>query len=456
MLAKSRMMAGNNKFKKVRKTLEQAGIKFVRILWCDNANIIRGKAVHLDLLDREYFDYGVGISAGQQGVPVMYDGVIPETGLSPVGEVRLVPDWSTLKILPYTPGHASVMGNMVRDGEPWAMCPRNFLIKTIAVAQSQGLTVKAAFENEFYLLRQTTQGLKPADETPFASTQAMDLHWEVIDEIADALIAQGIPVEQYYPESGYGQQEISMRYSNALAAADRQITFRETVRAIASQYDLAASFLPKIFPDTAGSGCHLHLSLWREEQNLLPDPQGICGLSQTAREFIAGILHHLPSLMALTTPSVNSYRRLLPHCWSGAYGCWGLDNREAAVRVPSNPAGCPTHFELKTVDASANPYLALGSAIAAGLDGVQKSLEVPNPIDLDPGNLSAEERSSRGIDRLPSNLEEAIAHLQQNDVLLNALNPELSQAFLAVRSAEWSAMKDWELEREVKTLWGRY
>lgn len=456
MLAKSRTMAGNNKFKKVRKSLEEAGIKFVRILWCDNANVIRGKAVHLNLLNRDYFDYGVGISAGQQGVPVMYDAVIPETGLSPVGEVRLVPDWSTLKILPYTPGHASVMGNMILEGEPWAMCPRNFLIKTIAAAQSQGLTVKAAFENEFYLLRQTTQGLKPADETPFASTQAMDLHGEVINEMADSLIAQGIPVEQYYPESGFGQQEISMRYTDALAAADRQITFRETVRAIALKNDLAASFLPKIFPDTAGSGCHLHLSLWREEQNLLPDPQGICGLSQTAREFIAGILHHLPSLMALTTPSVNSYRRLLPHCWSGAYRCWGLDNREAAVRVPSNPVGCPTHFELKTVDASANPYLALGSAIAAGLDGVQKSLEASNPIDLDPGNLSAEERSSRGIDRLPSNLGEAITHLQQNDVLLNALNPELSQAFLAVRQAEWSAMKDWELEQEVKTLWARY
>ncbi len=449
-------MAGNHKFKKVRKALEEAEIKFIRILWCDNANIIRGKAVHLDVLDRQYFNYGVGISAGQQGVPVMYDGVISETGLTPVGEVRLVPDWSTLRILPYAPGHAGVMGNMILNGKPWAMCPRNFLKQAIATAQNQGLSVKAAFENEFYLLRQTTKGLKPADETLFASTQAMDLHWEVINEIADSLIAQGIPVEQYYPESGPGQQEISIRYTDALAAADWQIAFRETVRAITLQYDLAASFLPKIFPDAAGSGCHIHLSLWQDEQNLLPDLQGICGLSQTAREFIAGILHHLPSLMALTTPSVNSYRRLLPHCWSGAYRCWGLDNREAAVRVPSNPAGCPTHLELKTVDASANPYLALGSAIAAGLDGVQRSLEVPKSVDIDPGNLTSEERSSRGIDHLPSNLGEAIAHLQQNDVLLNALNPELSQAFLAVRQAEWEAMKDWELEREIKTLWTRY
>ncbi len=449
-------MAGNIKLKKVKKTLQQAGIKFVRILWCDNANIIRGKAVHIDMLSH-YFDHGVGISAGQQGVPVMYDAVMPETGLSPVGEVRLVPDWSTLKMLTYAPGHARVMGNMVLNGKPWAMCPRNFLMRTIATAKSQGLLVKAAFENEFYLLRQTAKGLEPADSTLFASTQAMDLHREIIDEIADSLIAQDIPVEQYYPESGPGQQEISVRYTDALSAADWQIAFRETVKAIAHQHNLEASFLPKIFPDAAGSGCHIHLSLWQNEQNLLPDRQGICGLSQTAREFIAGILHHLPSLMALTTPSVNSYRRLLPHCWSGAYRCWGLDNREAAVRVPTDPAvGCPTHFELKTVDASANPYLALGSAIAAGLDGVQRSLEIPNPVTVDPGNLSPEERSTQGIDRLPTNLGEAIAHLQQNDFLLKALNSELSQAFLAVRQAEWSAMKDWELEREVKTLWARY
>ncbi len=403
-----------------------------------------------------YFDHGVGIAAGQQGIPVMYDAVIPDTGLSPVGEVRLVPDWSTLKLLPYAPGHACVMGNMVLKKEPWVICPRNFLIKTIAAAQEQGLSVKAAFENEFYLLRPTTKGLEPRDDTVFASTQAMEIHREVIDEIAAALIAQGIPVEQYYPESGPGQQEISVRYTDALSAADWQIAFRDTVRAIAHQHDLEASFLPKIFANAAGSGCHIHLSLWQGDQNILPEQQGVCGLSQTAREFIAGILHHLPSLMALTTPSVNSYRRLLPHCWSGAFRCWGLDNREAAVRVPSNPSGCPTHFELKTVDASANPYLALGAVIAAGLDGVQRSLSAPNPVTVDPGSLSPEELSSQGIERLPSNLGETIAHLQKNDVLLQALNPKLSQAFLAVRQAEWSAMKDWDLEQEVKTLWGRY
>ncbi len=449
-------MTANTSFTKIRISLQEAGIKFVRILWCDNANIIRGKAVHLEMLS-DYFEHGVGICVGQQGVPVMYDAVVPESGLGPVGEVRLVPDWSTLTLLPYAPGHARVMGNMMVNGEPWALCPRNFLKRMIAAAQLQDLEVQAAFENEFYLLKQTANGLEPLDSTIFASTQSMDFNREVIDDIAEALIAQGITVEQYYPESGPGQQEISMRYTDANGAANRQIVFRETVRTIAHQHNLRASFLPKIFPDSAGSGCHIHLSLWRKGQNLLPDSQGICGLSQTAIAFIAGILHHLPALVALTTPSINSYRRLRPHCWSGAFRCWGLDNREAAVRVPSNPAlGGSTNFELKTVDASANPYIALGAVIAAGLDGIKRNLKPPSPISVDPGNLSIEERSLQGIEALPENLGEAIEKLQQNDVLLDALNPQLSQAFIAVRQAEWLGMKDWNLAEEVKTLWARY
>ncbi|AUT00778.1 glutamine synthetase [Nostoc sp. CENA543] len=449
-------MVEKNHPKKIRKFLQETGVKFVRFLWCDNANVIRGKAVHIEMLSH-YFEHGVGISVGQQGVPVMYDAVVPETDLGPVGEIRLVADWSSLKPLPYAPGHARVMGNMIRNDVAWALCPRDFLKRMITAAKSQGLEVQAAFENEFYLLRPTPEGIIPGDRTVFASTQAMDLNCEVINAIADALIFQGIPVEQYYPESGPGQQEISMRYTDALQAADWQIAFRETVKAIAKRHNLTASFLPKIFPDAAGSGCHIHFSLWHHGKNLLPDPKGICGLSPTALQFMAGILHHLPALMALTTPSVNSYRRLRPHSWSGAFRCWGLDNREASVRVPSDPGlGCPTHLELKTVDAAANPYLALGAMIAAGLDGVQRGLTPPNPVNQDPGYLSIEERQAHGIDQLPENLGQAIAHLQQDDILLTALNPQLAKAFLAVRQAEWQAMKDWELQTEVDKLLDKY
>ena len=440
----------------ILKSLDAAGVRFVRIVWCDNANIIRGKAVHRGTLS-EYLKHGVGISAAQQAIPVMYDAPVPGSGLGPVGEVRLVPDWDTFTPLPYAPGHARVIGDMVKDGYPWNLCPRDFLKTMVAEAQREGLEVIAAFENEFYLLRQTPDGVVPADETVFASTLAMDLHQAVIDEMAEALVEQGMLVEQYYPESGPGQQEISVLYTHALGAADQQIAFRETVRAIALQHNLKASFLPKIFADKAGSGCHLHLSLWQDGQNLLPNLEADGGLSEVARRFIAGILHHLPALMALTTPSTNSYRRIRPHFWSGAFRCWGMDNREAAVRVPSNPEEIsPTHFELKTVDASANPYLALGAVIAAGLDGVRHCLELGEPVAVDPGHMTESERSTRGIELLPTNLGESIEQLSNDKVLLDALGTELTQAYLAVRKAEWEVMKDLELEEEVKLLLERY
>ncbi|NEQ05327.1 MAG: glutamine synthetase [Moorea sp. SIO4E2] len=441
---------------KILNTIDELGIRFVRIIWCDNANIIRGKAVHWKTLP-DYLKHGVGISAAQQALPVMYDVPVPGSGLGPIGEIRLVPDWETLTPLPYAPGHARVFGDMVNNGSPWPYCPRNFLKRMVAEAESEGLQVVAAFENEFYLLQPTPEGILPVDNTVFASTLAMDQHQEVIDHIAEALVEQGMPVEQYYPECGPGQQEISILYTQALPAADQQIAFRETVKAIAFQHHLVASFLPKILADQAGNGCHLHISLWRDGKNLLLNPEGDGGLSQVACQFIAGMLQHLPALMALTTPSTNSYRRIRPHCWSGAFRCWGIDNREAAVRVPSNPDGeSPTNFELKTVDASSNPYLALGAVIAAGLDGIRNSLELGEAVAVDPGHLTELERSQRGIELLPTTLGEAIGNLSGDQILLDALGVELAQAYLAVRKAEWEAMKDFELEEEVELLLERY
>ena len=434
------------------KVLKQQDIRFVRILWCDNANIVRGKAFHRQFL-AEHRSQGIGIAMAQQAIPVMYDALAPDSGLTPVGEAWLVPDWSTFNALPYAPGHARVMGDLMVNGQPWALCPRACLRRAIAALAAENLAVMAAFEHEFYLL-QAIDPLTPVDTTVFAATLGMDLNSAVINDIADALIAQDIPVERYYPESGPGQHEIAIRYTEAMAAADRQIVFRETVRGVALQHNLRASFLPKIFANSAGSGCHLHLSLWRNDENLLPSETG---LSPIARSFTAGILQHLPALMAITTPSTNSYRRLQPHFWSGAYRCWGMDNREAAVRVPSNPVPpSPTHIELKTVDASANPYLALAGAIAAGLDGIRGNLDLGAPVDQDPGNFSESERQARQIDRLPTNLGEAIAALSQDQVLLDALGPDLAQAFLAVRKAEWEAMQNLSLADEVNLLLERY
>lgn len=435
--------------------LSRQGVQFVRVLWCDNANILRAKAIHIGALER-HLAYGVGISAGQQAVPVIADAVVPDSGLGPVGEVWLRPDWSTLRVLPYAPTHARVLGDMVQPGStPWPWCGRDFLRRMIEQAAGLGLEVKAAFEPEFYLFRQVGSEILPADESAFAESLGMDLQRPVIDAIASALLAQKVAVEQYYPESGPGQQEISVRYTDALGAADQQIVLRETVRAIALQHNLQASFVPKLFEASAGSGCHLHLSLWQQGRNITPDGQG--GLSALAQCFIAGLLVHLNALMAITTPSCNSFRRIQPRCWSGAFRVWGFDNREAAVRVPGNPQPpSPTHFELKTVDGAANPYLALGSAIAAGLDGIQRKLPLSAPVAVDPGELTELERQQQGIDPLPHQLSLAIDHLKQNSVLQAALGEQLAQTYLAIRRAEWKAMKDQSLAAEVRQLIHRY
>ncbi|HSM81819.1 MAG TPA: glutamine synthetase family protein [Nodosilinea sp.] len=437
--------------------LREGNRRFVRVVWCDNGNIIRGKALHVEALARQLAGgaCGVGLSAAQQAIPVVADAVAPGSGLGPVGEVWLVPDWATLQPLPYAPGQARVIGDMVNGGQPWPHCGRQFLKRMVERAAAAGVAVQAAFEPEFYLLRRGENGYDPADHTPFAATLAMDMHQGVVGAIAAALEAQGLAVEQYYPESGPGQQEISVRYTDALAAADQHLVYRETVKAVAHQHGLVASFVPKLYEAHAGSGCHLHLSLWQGDVNLIPDGEG--GLSAIAQGFAAGLLHHLPALMALTTPSPNSYRRLRPHCWSGAYRAWGYDNREAALRVPSNLAPpWPTHLELKTVDGAANPYLALGGAIAAGLDGMANAYPLAAPVQQDPGSLSETERCDRAITLLPQSLEVALAALEQNSLLLEALGAPLAQTHLAVRRAELAAMADLSLAAEVELLLERY
>lgn len=432
-------------------------IRFVRVLWTDNANIIRGKAIHRHALDH-YIDDGVGITAASQAMPAMYDAVIPETGLGPIGEIRLVPDFETLTPLPYAPGHARVMGDMFLDGEPWPLCPRGFLRRIADDAALYGYEVMAGFENEFFLLQTTPDGrIAPADDTIFATTLSMDLARPVIDDIVEALIDQSVPIELYYPESGPGQHELSAAYTTLTQAADWQVIFRETVHAVAARHHLKASFLPKVYPDKAGCGCHLHLSLWKDGENIFPDPSGPGELSETALSFLAGVLDHLPALAAVVAPSPNSYRRLQPHYWSGAYRCWGLDNREAAIRVPSSPTGSGSqHFELKTVDATANPYLAAGCVVAAGLDGIRRKLKPPPPVQVDPGSWSDAERAQRNIDALPTNLGDAIQCLAENKVITEALGPGLAKSFIAVRQAEWQAMKDYQLDEEVRLLLERY
>ncbi|MGY2894789.1 glutamine synthetase family protein [Deinococcus sp. UYEF24] len=435
--------------------LDAAGVRYLRVLWCDNANIIRARAVRV----RPLGEVSVRISSGQMALPVMGDTVVAGSGLGPVGEAELVPDWDTLRLLPYAPGEAAVIGNLEVRGLPWQHCPRAFLREQLAGLAELGLSVQSAFENEFYLLRRATDELLgellPADTTVYAATGSMNQHRVFIHALSGALEAQGLEPETYYPESGPGQQELAVQRSGALRSADHQIIFRETVRGVAQEHGYVASFLPKVFEQAAGSGCHINLSLWQGETNVTGDADQPTGLSLLAQHFIAGVLLHLPALCALSIPSRNSYRRIRPHAWAGAYCTWGYANREAAVRVSGGSTGA-TRFELKTADASANPYLALGALIAAGLDGVRRSLPLPAEVTTDPGHLSEQERAEGQIRPLPTTLGEAITALEQDPVLLNALGAERATTYLAVRRAEWEALQELSLQDELRLLAERY
>jgi glutamine synthetase len=259
--------------------------------------------------------------------------------------------------------------------------------------------------------------------------------------VVKALKAQGLVVEQVINEYGPGQQEISIRHAPALRAADNQLKLRDTVRGVALQHGLLASFAPKPFPDAIGSGCHVHLSLWDRTtgRNLLYDPQDGRGLSDLGRHFIGGLLHHLPALLALTCPSYNSYRRLQPYAWSSAYTAWGFDNREAAVRVASPFWGREEqsfNLELKAVDASANPYLALAGLLLSGLDGIAQRLDPGAPCHVDPARLSEAEREQNGIRRLPTTMAAVLDNLERDPVLLGAMPALMQRAYLAVRRSE--------------------
>ena len=422
----------------------RAGVRLVRFLYTDNGGVTRGKATHVESLAARLTD-GIGLTVAMQAMNLL-DQLQPVEGLGPVGEIRLVPDPRTFTILPYAPRAAAMTADMCTlDGAPWDACPRAFLKRQIAACASAGFSVRAAFECEFTLAVRHPDGtFAPLDETLCFSTTGMAAAATVMDDIVGALDAQGIQVEQYYPELGHGQHELSIRHAPALDAADRQVFYRETVRGVAHRHGLYASLAPKPFLDQAGNGGHIHFSLWDTDgkQPVMHDPRGRYGVSALGYHFIAGVLEHLPALLALTCPSVNSYRRLQPHFWSSAFTAWGPDNREAAVRVPStfpsDRAGS-TNAELKAADASSNPYLALGGLLAAGLDGVARAVKPGEPVLVDPGTLSDAERAERGIRRYPTTLAAALDNLERDRVLMAALGPMLARAFLAVKRSESEA-----------------
>jgi glutamine synthetase len=420
----------------------EAGLRFVRFVWCGNDGTVRAKATTVEHLG-DRIRTGIGLTVALQALNGL-DHLATVEGMGPVGEIRLVPDPATFRVLPYAPRTGALQVDLVTlAGEPAPQCPRSFLKRMEQSLAERGAVLRVAFENEFSLAVAVDGGFEPIDASICFSTIGMTSAQAYVDSLADALEQQGIGLEQYYAELGHGQQEISTAHAPALRSADAQILVREAIRGVAAQQGLVASLAPKPWPEAAGNGCHLHFSLWdADRRNRFHDGGAPDRLSAEARSFLAGVLEHLPGLCGLTAPSFNSYRRLIPQYWAGAFTCWGHDNREAPLRVPSVFWGmeeASTNLELKAADATCNPYLAIGGLIAAGLDGLERGLEPPEPVEVDPASIPEDERERRGIARLPATQAEALDALEADSLLVDALGPVLAGSYLAVRRSEWDA-----------------
>ena len=444
--------------------VRNADLRLVRFLYCDNGGIIRGKATHASKLTTRISE-GIGQTLAMQAFTGVETLAVVE-GMGPIGEFRLIPDPESFVMLPYVPNAGSMLCDMIRtDGKPWEACPRSFLKRMIAQYGEQGMRAEAAVEHEFYFARKEGDKYVPADDSLCYSSRGLDDEAEVVDAILAALESEGVSIELFHTELGPAQQELSIRHTDILRAADNVCLVRETVRGVARAFNLLASFAPKPFLDQAGSGAHIHLSLWGGENsestgtNLFYDAGERGGLSQLGKYFIGGVLRHIRGLVAITCGSPNSYRRILPHYWSSAYEAYGFDNREGAIRIPSPFWGREAesiNLEIKFADHSGNPYLSMGALMAAGLDGIKNSIDPGEPQEIDPGNYSDEERERRGIRRLPTSLDEALDELERDQVLLEALGPLLARSYIAVKRDESAFFKEKTAEEEARQHFYKY
>jgi glutamine synthetase len=431
----------------------QKRVSLTRFLYVDHGGIVRGKAAATARL-AERIESGIGHTRAMMAMS-MVDELAPVDRMGPVGEVRLKPDPGTWVTLPYAPGAAAMLADQVNpDGSPWGGCARTFLKQAVAELAAEGYELQASFEPEFSLGHHEGASFTPLDESLCYSATGFHLAHDYTIDLVDALLNQGLEVEHYYPELGHGQQEVPIRHATALRAADNHVLLRETVRAVAIRHGLWASFAPKPLPEQAGNGAHLHASLWADGSNAFADPAGRYGLSALGYRFLAGVLAHLPGLVALSCGTVNSYRRLAPQMWSGAFACYGPDNREAALRICS-PIGSrgSVNLELKPVDSTGNPYLALGAFIYAGLDGIRRSLDPGEPLLVDPATLDQAERERLTVVRLPASLPEAVDALAADELLMSALGPLRSAAYLAVKRSEAEHFRLRDVDYECRRHW---
>jgi glutamine synthetase len=428
---------------------ERGGVSAVAATWVDNSGITRVKAVPLGKLERAA-TWGIGMSPCFDTFLLDDSSVIGQYAGGPVGDLRLLPDLDRITPLAGQPGWAWAPADRYRqDGSAHPLDARSLARREVERLEADGFTVLMAFEVEWCVSVGFGDEFDPACAGPAYGMARLIERSDYLRDLLDALTAQGVAVDQIHPEYAAGQYELSVAAEHPVGAADTLVLVRETIRAISARHGLRATFAPKVLAGDVGNGGHVHLSLWREggdrKLNAMSGGDGRYGLTAEGEAFAGGVLGHLPGLLALGAPAVASYLRLIPSHWAGAFACWGLENREAALRFVTGSRGdeaTAANLEVKCFDAAANPYLLAAGLLAAGRAGLAARAALPDPIEADPATLPPEAAAKRDIRALPSTLEVSVAAFEADDVFADSFGIEFVDTIATVRRAEIELFAD--------------
>jgi glutamine synthetase len=429
-----------------------AGVERVRVHFTDLLGVSRNKVVPVSVLDEVCED---GLNFCIAAFCVDHAGeVIDGTGLGAEVDFRdaqVIPDLSTLTVVPWERGTAIAIGDVYFDGEPLAASPRQLLKRAVEEVEKRGFTAVAGHELEFFLLRPGENGAyeQYAKQPGLVYTLSPSVDTEgVLRQMEDAVRAMGLPVVGSNQEYFGSQWEINLRYGEALKVADDAHLFKLAVKEIAAQHGLVATFMGKPVQELGTSGYHLHLSLWDGDANVFDDPAGELGLSDVCLRFIAGQLEHARGMTAIMAPTVNAYKRFLAQAFGPWNVTWGEDNRTVYARIPRE-RGKATRVENRAGDGTANAYLASAAALFAGIDGLDRALDPGEPV-----TGVAYELEDRPL--MPFSLGEALDALEADEYFKQALGQQFVQAFVCMKRNEvarfQSAVTDWELKEYVNVL----
>jgi len=429
--------------------IEEEGIDFLRLQFTDILGTVKNVSVPARQAEKAFTD------------GIYFDGSSIE-GFVRIQEsdMRLKPDPDTFAILPWRQDEESGAARLICDiintstGEPFEGDPRYVLQQAIDRAEDHGYDVNMAPEPEFFLFEHDDDGYATtefADHGGYFDLAPKDLASDVRRDIIFALEDMGFEIEASHHEVAQGQYEINFEYDDALTTADNVATFRTVVRAVAAQHDLHATFMPKPVPKINGSGMHTHMSLFEDGENAFHDGSDVFDLSDTAHSFLAGILDHAPAICAVTDPTVNSYKRLVPGYEAPVYVAWSDRNRSALIRKPAARIPAASRIEARFPDPSCNPYLAFAALLNAGLDGIERDLDAPDPIRENIYEFDEERRKEEGIETLPKNLGDAVEALENDEVIYEGLGEHAGPKFVEAKKAEFKDylvdVSQWELDR---------